>query len=234
MKIGLLLCDHVRPELRKVHQDYSDMFEQLFKIVDLNVEIVTFPVIDDIFPTNLSDFDAWLVSGSRCSVLNEHKWIEKLSRLLMTLIKQERKIIGICFGHQLIAKVLGGTVAVSDNGWGIGMSTNKVVQDKAWIQPRINTFNLVVSHKDQVIKRPESLELIAESDFCKHYMLQYKNIILTMQGHPEFSKAYIKTLMKTRQAQYPPATFLNAFQSLDVNCHDTIIAQWIMNFISME
>ena len=234
MKIALLLCDHVRPELQVEHQDYPDMFIKLFKAVEPNIKVETFAVVDSIFPNTLHGFDAWLVSGSRHSTLDDLPWIHQLSELILNLVSQKQKIIGVCFGHQLIAQTLGGKVEESNKGRGIGMSTNQIYHKPNWLTADANSFNLIVSHKDQVTLTPESAELIAGSDFCKNYLLQYGNLIFTIQGHPEFSKSYIKALMEIRKAQYPSQTYKKANQSLDLVCHDIQIAQWIIQFISGE
>lgn len=234
MKIGLLLCDHVHSELQNEHQDYPYMFWRLFKSVDPDIEMETFAVVDSVFPDNLSGFDAWLVSGSRHSVLDNLPWIQKLSNLVLTLIEQQQKIIGVCFGHQLIAQVMGGKVETSYKGWGIGVSNNHIMKHKTWLKPDIDTFNVIVSHKEQVIKRPEQAELIAGNDFCENHLLQYDNQILSFQGHPEFSKAYIKALMASRKKQYPPATYTKAKKSLELTCNDKLIARWIIQFILQE
>ena len=171
MKIALLLCDHVRSELQSEHQDYPDMFLKLLHTIDNSIEVETFAIIDFQFPKVLSGFDAWLVSGSHHSALDDLPWIKQLSNLILTLFQNNQKIIGVCFGHQLIAQTLGGKVEASNKGWGIGMSVNQVDKTADWLQPNVESFNLIVSHKDQVTVKPKSAELIAGSDFCENYML---------------------------------------------------------------
>ena len=234
MKIGLLLCDHVREELQAEHGDYSDMFEKLFQRVNNNIHIDTFSVIDYVFPETLTGYDAWLISGSRFCISDSLDWMETLSDLILLLIKNNQKLLGVCFGHQIIAQTLNGNVEASAKGWGLGVVTNTTLITQPWQRPKATAFNLVVSHKDQVITKPKEAHIIAGNHFCEHYLLQYSNQILTIQGHPEFSKAYIDALMEIRKHQYPTETYLKAKQSLELPCDDDLVARWIINFISME
>ncbi len=234
MKIGLLLCDHIRSELQAEHKCYPDMFLALFCSVDEDIKIDSFAVVDEQFPDTLSGYDAWIVSGSRYSVLDNTPWMKQLTKLLLKLYEQKQKIIGICFGHQIIAQALGGDVINSPKGWGIGIAATTINKQRSWLKHDKCQFNLIISHKDQVSRLPKEAETIASSDFCEHYMLQYGNQILTIQGHPEFSKAYIRALMLTLKAQYPAVTYEHAQASLAKTCDDILMAQWIINFILEE
>lgn len=137
----------------------------------------------------------------------------------------------MCFGHQLIAKALGGKVVKWPQGWAVGMSKNKINQQKSWMRPTQSEFNLLVSHQDQVIELPLGAEVLASSEFCPHYMTQIGSHILTVQGHPEFTKAYSHDLMVIRKPILGDNLFLKGVNSLDLPEDDSLIAQWIVNFL---
>lgn len=141
-----------------------------------------------------------------------------------------KKLIGICFGHQLIAKALGGKVIKSPKGWGVGMSQNQIYQLKEWMRPSLNCFNLLVSHQDQVIELPTGAEILAGSDFCPNYMMQIGSFF-SVQGHPEFTKSYSRDLMVSREDSVNEIEFAKGMKSLELHEDDTIIAQWIVNFL---
>ena len=95
-------------------------------------------------------------------------------------------MVGVCFGHQLIAQALGGTVRKSEKGFGLGRHVYDVAPDNGLIEgPRIA---LACSHQDQVITPPAGARTILSSDFTPHAGLLYAgDTTLSVQAHPEFT-----------------------------------------------
>ena len=172
MRVGLFLCDDVRPELQPEHSNYPQMFEALLKKQSASIELVTYRVLDEEFPATTSECDYWLISGSRHGANDGYAWIDQLQDFVRRLYAEQRKLVGICFGHQVMAKALGGMVVNSEKGWGVGLSENVITQQKSWMQPAPPDFRLLVSHQDQVVALPDSAEVVAGSDFCPFYMVQ--------------------------------------------------------------
>ncbi|MGL5742903.1 MAG: glutamine amidotransferase-related protein [Legionella sp.] len=154
-----------------------------------------------------------------------------LEDFVRELHTQKKKIIGICFGHQLIVKALGGQVIKSPKGWGIGMSVNKMIQNKPWMSPLLDALNLIVSHQDQVVALPLMAEVLAASDFCPFYLLQIGDNIVTVQGHPAFTKSYSQALIETRKSKLGNALSEQGLKSLQLKCDDVVFAHWIVNFL---
>jgi len=120
MKIGILQCDDVADELQPEFGNYSEMFERLLGEAASNLEFATYRAVDGGLPISVEECDAYITTGSKHGVNDGLAWVDKLEEFLLELAKAKRKFVGICFGHQVMAKALGG--AVSDRGWGIGMS----------------------------------------------------------------------------------------------------------------
>jgi GMP synthase-like glutamine amidotransferase len=98
-------------------------------------------------------------------------------------------MVGICFGHQLIAQALGGTVRKSEKGWGIGRHVYDVVPDNGAIDGE--KIAIACSHQDQVIEPPAKATTILHSTFTPHAGLLYGNgTTLSVQPHPEFTAAF--------------------------------------------
>ena len=154
MKIGILITDTVREELISEHGDYPDMFEDLMAGVDRSIEFTRFYVQSKI-PQSV-DCDGYLITGSRHSVYDELPWIESLVNFIKEVLASRRKIIGVCFGHQIIAHALGGQAQKWDKGWVLGtieVTVTKLpdwVEEKDWIDVKDNTINLIHVHQDKV------------------------------------------------------------------------------------
>ncbi len=133
MIIGILKCDIVKPQLRKDFGDYDNMFQQIFHEKDPHIHFHVFNVIKEEYPKEIDCCDAYLITGSANSIYDKESWISNLSLFIRRLHHQHKKIIGICFGHQLIAKALGGVAKRSEKGWGIGVISTKIEHHVNWI-----------------------------------------------------------------------------------------------------
>jgi GMP synthase-like glutamine amidotransferase len=231
MKLGILLCDQVSPGLAVKHGQYPEMFMNFLEPADRTIEFTVYNVVQNEFPKSVHEVDAYLISGSRYSVYDNSLWIDQLEAFVRTLHLEQKKLIGICFGHQMVAQALGGRVIKSPKGWGVGMSQNRVYKHKEWMSPRVEQFNILVSHQDQVVELPTGTELLAGSDFCPNYLMQIDSHILTIQGHPEFTKEYCKDLMISREDNVSESEFRIAMQSLELQEDDQLISQWIIQFL---
>ncbi|KTC81583.1 glutamine amidotransferase-related protein [Legionella brunensis] len=231
MNIGILLCDHVGEKFSKEHGQYPDMFARLLHQVDPTLTFSIYEAQRGQLPSDLDEASAYLITGSRHGVNDGFPWITHLENLILRLHSSQKKIIGICFGHQLIAKALGGKVVLASNGWGIGVSINQVTRKKSWMVPQQDALNLLVSHQEQVMELPLGAEILASSDFCPFYMLQINDNLLTVQGHPEFSKAYSQALIEDRKSILGEALSEEGLMSLQHKVDDYVFAHWIVNFL---
>ena len=230
MKIGILQCDDVADELQAEFGNYPAMFEEMLGEVATDLEFVTYRVTDGELPKSVHDCDGYLTTGSRYGVNDGFAWIDALEKFVVDLDDAKIKFVGICFGHQMLAKALGGQVKVSDQGWGVGITRNDVDIEKDWMSPAQKSFNLVVSHHEQVTRLPQGVEVLASSDFCPYYMLQFNDHMMSIQGHPEFSKAYSSALMDKRADRIPADRISSGRCSLSETSHDDVMMQWIVNF----
>ena len=112
----------------------------------------------------------------------------------------QRPLVGICFGHQVIARALGGRVEKYQGGWGVGVH-NYTVCESLPVLPEAEELALCAFHQDQVVEKPARARVILRSDFCENAGLLYDQHILTFQGHPEFSKVYEKALIDLYDGQ---------------------------------
>ncbi len=232
MHIGILQADHHDVDIKQRFGTYSDMFQQLFHKVDCDVNFTTYQVIDKRYPDSINECDGYLLTGSKESVYDRQAWIDHLREFIIKLSRSETKLVGICFGHQLIADALGGKVEKSKNGWGIGVTSSLVTESNSWMHPEMTQFSLLISHQDQVIQLPDGAVCFADNVFCPYSGFRIGRKILTFQGHPEFSVDYLKDRMLMRKALYGDELYSDALDSLKNETQHIDVARWILNFFN--
>lgn len=198
MKIGILQTGHSPDEFKEELGDYGKMFEKLLD--GHGFEFVTFSVVDQEFPASVEDADGWLITGSKHGAYEDHPWIPQLEDLIREIVGIGDPLIGVCFGHQIIAQALGGKVEKFSGGWAVGHQT----YDFGGMEMAFNAW-----HQDQVTERPEGAVVLASNDFCENAALVYGDQILTIQPHPEFGSDFIDGLINTRGKGNVPQDLLD-------------------------
>jgi GMP synthase-like glutamine amidotransferase len=231
MRIGILQCDSTNENLKAEHGDYPWMFISLFQSIDPELQFSVFDVQLEQYPQVPQECDAYLITGSRFSVYDDEEWIRKLEKYVVELHRNKHPLLGICFGHQMIARALGGKTEKATQGWGVGVHSYRKIKTKSWLKPDLENFSLLAVHQDQVTQLPEGAELIAESEFCPNAAFRIDDHILTFQPHPELEKTYTKVLMDLREQILGPEIFAAGVKSLDSSIQPQVITQWMLNFL---
>lgn len=227
MKIGLLECDHVLPDLRSFGGDYRDMFPLLLP----EFRFINFDICNGQFPRSASDCDAWLCTGSKYSVYDEIDWILELKDFVREIHRHHRKYVGVCFGHQMLGEALGGKVQKSPAGWCVGVHGFQVTEPRDWMIPFQLNYHLLMSCQDQVIEMPADATLLASAEDCRVAMFQVGSTMLGLQAHPEFPVKYAEALMGMRTERIGTEKVNAARQSLEIKTDEKVVAQWISRFL---
>jgi GMP synthase-like glutamine amidotransferase len=198
MKIGILQTGHSPDGMIDDFGDYGDLFVQLLDGQGLTFEI--FSVVDGSFPTDINAAEGWLITGSRYGAYEDHDWIPPLEDFLRAAYAAKLPIVGICFGHQILAQALGGKVAKFEGGWSIGPTEYQMNGHK---------FVLNAWHQDQVIELPKDATVIGSTENCKNAMLVYGDTALTIQPHPEISSKFVNGLIVGRGRGVVPDILLD-------------------------
>jgi GMP synthase-like glutamine amidotransferase len=220
MRIGILQTGLAPEALVPQMGDYPDMFARLLDGHGFTFR--TWKVVEEEFPSDVHQADGWLITGSRHGVYEDHPWIPPLERLIRNAFAARVPVVGICFGHQIVAQAMGGKVERYAGGWAVGATD----YDFAGETLRLNAW-----HRDQVVVAPAGAKVIASNEFCSNAALLYDDRALTVQAHPEFRPEFVDGLMKTRgKGLVPDEVMAEAAARLSLPIQDKTMAGRIAAF----
>jgi len=224
MKIGILETGRPPGSLAQEFGDYPAMFERM---LGDGFELETFEVEAGELPRQGGAHDAYLITGSPAGVYESLPWIEPLQQFIRSA--GGSKMVGICFGHQIMAEALGGRVQKSDKGWGAGLHRYSILRSEPWMDAA-REIAVPASHQDQVIVRPPHTEVVAFSSFTEFAALNWTDRpAISFQFHPEFSPAFAKALIEQRHDIVPNPDA--AIASLEAPNDNARVAGWIQRFL---
>lgn len=229
--LGILETGAPPADLNRTFGSYGDMFRQL---LGPEYEYVYYDVRNDKLPAHLEAHDVYLITGSASGVYDGEPWIEALKAFVLD-ISGRRPLIGICFGHQVMAEAYGGRVTKSPRGWGAGLHSYEITRRADWMQTDDQPLiSIPVSHQDQIVELPGDATVLAASAFTPYAVLEYpRRRAISFQGHPEFSPEYATALIDLRRGtRYQPDFADSAAASLKKPNDSERVAGWLRNFIS--
>ncbi|KZV76895.1 class I glutamine amidotransferase-like protein [Peniophora sp. CONT] len=222
-RIALLVADTPIPAVLKQQGDYEAIFTRLFEAsrpADVPAfRMDAFDVKKGEYPPEsiLDEYLGVVITGSASSAYEDVEWINKLVIFVkrLALTTHVIKIIGICFGHQIVARAFGGDNAVVPNGgkWEVGVEPVKLTTLGKRIFGTDADINIQEMHRDHVPSLPPAFHLLGSTDVSKNQGMvrfAYKAPepgptealppihIFTVQGHPEFTKEIVHELVEAR------------------------------------
>jgi GMP synthase-like glutamine amidotransferase len=202
---------------------YPAMLERL-----LELESTSYDVAVGEFPKDPAAHEAYLITGSPAGVYDDLPWIEPLAAFLRSA-KGRAKLVGICFGHQIMAEAFGGHVEKSDKGWGVGLHNYPVVRREPWMD-EASIVSVPASHQDQVVLQPPNTEVLASSVFTPYAALAWRDQpAISFQFHPEFPPGFAEALIESRRDRIVDAD--RAIASLARPNDTARVGGWIRRFL---
>jgi len=201
-RITIIETGLVGPQYRERYGTYPQMFARMVAAADPSIGCGVVSIANAEPLPDPAGLDAILITGSSAGVYEDLDWIAPLEDFVRAAHDKRVPMVGVCFGHQLIAQALGGKVRKSDKGWGIGRHVYRLAADNGLIEGE--QIAVACSHQDQVITPPASAHTIMSSDFTPHAGLLYANgTTLSVQPHPEFTVDYADALCDLRRGRAP-------------------------------
>jgi GMP synthase-like glutamine amidotransferase len=209
-----------------------DVYIRFLEQVDPPFAFTGYAITKGEFPAHPDERDAYLITGSPRGVYDADPWITELINFIRESYQAGKKIVGICFGHQILAHALNGCAAKSEKGWGFGLKRFDIYAHKPWMTDCRSSCNSYFAHQDQVIQLPPNAELIGGNGFCPNLFFTLNDQILGFQGHPEFTTELMSEVIAEDKKWVKPHVYQAALQSLNEGAPDNqLFAQWIVNFL---
>ena len=227
MKLAILETGRPPGDLQARFGSYPAMFARM---LGPEFDFESFDVQAGELPSDPHAHHAYLITGSPAGVYDPLPWIEPLQVFIRSA--KDRRMVGVCFGHQVMSKALGGHVEKSDKGWGAGLHHYSIVRREPWMNGEM-AIAAPASHQDQVVVQPPNTDIVAASDFTPYAAFAWTDRpAISFQFHPEFASEFAKALIAERYDIVPNPDV--AMASLDAPNDSARVAEWIRSFLKSD
>ena len=185
-------------EVKSLYGQASDWIENILNsYTHLEVNVVKGYEMEELDPAK---DDSWIITGSAHSVYDDFPWIDYLRERLREMKQAQKPVLGICFGHQLIADTFGGRVELNKKGWEVGSCYVNLTEDSkdcSLFSSFNDSMHVYQSHQDIVVELPKEAILLAKNDMGIQSFV-YDDLFYGVQFHPEFTKDVMEKYLKIR------------------------------------
>lgn len=232
MHIAFLDANTDRSDFATRHASEVDKFRTLMGPVAPAWQFSAFKVSDGQFPDDLAAFDGVMISGSVASVNDPDPWVARLMQTIRSAVADDLPVFGACFGHQAIAKALGGTVGANPQGWMLGRVETPLTSPAPWMTAPPPRTALHAAHKEQVTALPPGARILGGTPQVPNGHLALGSRVFSTQYHPEITRDFMAALITYLDGHVPDDTRARAEAALNAPLDDTRMAEWIARFFA--
>ena len=231
IKLGILQTNHDKSvDVGDAFPDDAHRFRDMFDAQDDRFQYRIYMTIGGEVPQDLDEQDAYLITGSPLSVLDQHVFTDDLMDFIRRCDVAKKPLMGACFGHQAIALALGGTVEKSADGYNVGIEDTVFAAKRDWMVPDRDRLPMYVFHEDAVTKLPDGCDLLGSTANCKNASFAKGDHIFTTQAHPEFSNDFMSCVLRSAEGAIPEEGRKAAWESLEKTQEGHVFGLWTTAF----
>ncbi|KAK2865404.1 hypothetical protein FQN49_003600 [Arthroderma sp. PD_2] len=242
IRVAVLKCDYPLPKTEAKYRSFGGLFKHLLdesaktlndpEIVDpvAGLDVSEYDVVEGAYPA-LEDVDAVLITGSKADAFESTPWIVKLVEFTAQVLAQDRvRVIGVCFGHQIIGRALGVKVGRSDVGWEASVHPI-TLSEKGKEIFGVEQLSIMEMHRDIVYDLPQNTVCLGSTPKCAIQGMYSPRRFFSVQGHPEFDEEIVMEIMQTRKSGYPADVYDNAMKVIGNKQDGVLIGQAFLKFL---
>lgn len=232
MKLTIIHVGETPAAMQKQFGRYPTQFQNMFASTGEAFDFESAFVLDGAPLPDPGALEGVVITGSAAGVYDTPTWIDPLRAFVRDAYAAKTPMLGICFGHQIMADALGGDVRKSEKGWGLGRHVYEVTANPSFMNGA-SKVAIAASHRDQVITPPAEAEAFLASEFTPNAGLIYKNgAAISIQPHPEFDVSYSRALIELRRNDpLNDQQVMETSKTLDVPVDNVEVAKGLARFL---
>ncbi len=229
--IGILVCDHVRGDdllSAADGMDYDAMYTALLIGAEPELDVRIYDVVNGEAPERPDECDGWIITGARYDAYADEPWIKALRDFVAELHEQQARLVGVCFGHQIVAHALGGEAGPAGE-WKAGPQ-QMTLDPTPWFEGGMVWLNAM--HRDVARTLPPNAKPIATGTTAEYPAYLVGDTIFCVQDHPEFNRRYTAAIIDARRERLGNDTADTAARTvMDIDTDGDLVGRWIVNFL---
>ena len=238
MRVAILVCSTDSSGFSEQFPNDGEKFVALFGPIRPDWSFHAVPVVDDVLPGLVEDYDAYIVTGSPKSNTASDPWVARLHAFIRKVHAKRVPMLGICFGHQAIAEALGGRLQPNPGeseteSFHVGVAAMRVCAREGWMEPWRDTLRLYTAHSEQVTNMPAGARLLAWHPRCPVAMMAVDDHMLSVEFHPESYRDFMRAMIVSRADELDGAFVEEKLHEVEGETDGPVLAGWMASWLDM-